>query len=229
MLTCLHACMMLLAVPCLDLCVLCVYFHAIWLDPCLHIIICLDSCSSMFMCQVSSVYMHVSMPICLDLCFHMPMYLDPYSLHALCYLTCACALHAMFVCLDLSYVCHAMCQCNPFVHFITFSCKQKGRRYKYIDMSQATMFSSFRGLASPFFGYVLFKIPFLPPSFLSQMSCIRYIMPCTIHPHLQSDLCLLSHLYFGSCSRDAGIYFLALCTCIVHDVCIYIPAPSLSV
>ena len=26
--------------------------------------------------------------------------------------------------------------------------KQKGRRYKYIDMSQATMFSSFRGLAS---------------------------------------------------------------------------------
>ena len=26
------------------------YFHAIWLDPCLHMLICLDSCSSMFMC-----------------------------------------------------------------------------------------------------------------------------------------------------------------------------------
>ena len=31
-------------------------------------------------------------------------------------------------------------------------------------------------------------------------------------------------LYFGPCSRDVGIYFLALCACIVHDVCIYIPA-----
>ena len=29
---------------------LCVYFHAIWLDTCLHMLICLDSCSSMFMC-----------------------------------------------------------------------------------------------------------------------------------------------------------------------------------
>ena len=29
---------------------LCVYFHDIWLDPCLHMLIFLDSCSSMFMC-----------------------------------------------------------------------------------------------------------------------------------------------------------------------------------
>ena len=29
--------------------------------------------------------------------------------------------------------------------------KQKGQRYKYIDMSQAAMFNSFKGLASPFF------------------------------------------------------------------------------
>ena len=28
---------------------LCVYFNAIWLDPCLHMLICLDLCSSMFM------------------------------------------------------------------------------------------------------------------------------------------------------------------------------------
>ena len=54
--TCSHAYMMLLTMPCGDLCVLCVYFHAIWLDPCLHMFICLDSCSSMSMCQV---------PICL--------------------------------------------------------------------------------------------------------------------------------------------------------------------
>ena len=24
----------------------CVYFHAIWLDPCLHMFVCLDLCSS---------------------------------------------------------------------------------------------------------------------------------------------------------------------------------------
>ena len=29
---------------------LCVYFHAIWLDPCLHMLICLDLCSSMLLC-----------------------------------------------------------------------------------------------------------------------------------------------------------------------------------
>ena len=27
-----------------------VFFHAIWLDPCLYIVICLDPCSSMPMC-----------------------------------------------------------------------------------------------------------------------------------------------------------------------------------
>ena len=48
--TCSHACMMLLAMPCLDLCVLCVYFHAIWLDPCLHMLICLDPNSPMSTC-----------------------------------------------------------------------------------------------------------------------------------------------------------------------------------
>ena len=29
---------------------LCVYFHVIWLDPCHHMIVCLDLCSSMFLC-----------------------------------------------------------------------------------------------------------------------------------------------------------------------------------
>ena len=119
--TCSHAYMILLAMPYLDLCV-CVYFHAIWLDPCLHMLICLDSCSSMFMCQASTclcacfyAYMSRSM-------FYMPMCLDLCSLHALYYLSCAYALHAMSMCLDLGYVCHAMCYCSPFVPFITFSC-----------------------------------------------------------------------------------------------------------
>lgn len=40
-------------------------------------------------------------------------------------------------------------------------------------------------------------------------------------------LFIFLHLYFGPCSRDVGIYFPALCACIVHDVCIYIPARPL--
>ena len=31
--TCSYVFMMLLAMPCLDICVSCIYFHAIWLDP----------------------------------------------------------------------------------------------------------------------------------------------------------------------------------------------------
>ena len=112
MLTCLYD---VLAMPCSDLCVYAYFCHAIVLDPCLHMLICLDSCSFMFMCWDLHVYMHVSMPICLDLCFNMLVCLDLCSLHALCYVPCACALHAMFVCLDLGYVCHAMCCCSPFV------------------------------------------------------------------------------------------------------------------
>ena len=38
--TCSHACMMLLAMPCLDLCVLCINFHAVWLDHCPYMSIC---------------------------------------------------------------------------------------------------------------------------------------------------------------------------------------------
>ena len=47
MLTCLYD---VLAIPCLDLCALYVYFHVIWLDPCLHMLIFLDLCSSLSMC-----------------------------------------------------------------------------------------------------------------------------------------------------------------------------------
>ena len=94
---------------------LCVYFHALWLDPCLHMLICLDPVLPCLCARFLHVYMHVSMPICLDLCSHMPMCLDLCPLHALCYLPCACVLHAMFVCLDLGHVCHVMCYYSPFV------------------------------------------------------------------------------------------------------------------
>ena len=107
--------------PCLDLCVLCVYFHVIALDPCLHI--CLYAWTHVLPCLCAKflhVYMYVSMPICLHLCFHMLVCLDLYSLHVSCYFPCVCAFYAMFACLDLGYVCHAMCYCNPFVALSSF-------------------------------------------------------------------------------------------------------------
>ena len=33
-----------------------------------------------------------------------------------------CMLLAMFMCIGLGFVCHAMCYCSHFVHFIAFSC-----------------------------------------------------------------------------------------------------------
>ena len=49
-------------------------------------------------------------------------------------------------------------------------------------------------------------------------------MPCTIRliSRVQRPLFIFLHLYFGPCSRDVSIYFLALCACIVRDVCMYI-------
>ena len=91
--TCSHACTMLLAMPCLDLCVLCIYFHAIWLDPCLHMLICLDSCSSMIMCQVSTR---------LHACFH------AYVSRSM--LSHACVLGSMF---STCFMPSSMCLCTP--------------------------------------------------------------------------------------------------------------------
>ena len=87
--TCSHACMLLLAMPCLDLCV---YFHAIWLDPSLHMLICLDSCSSMSMYKVPK-YLHV----CFDAYMSRSMFLHAYvlgSMFSTCFVlsfTCLCA------------------------------------------------------------------------------------------------------------------------------------------
>ena len=113
--TCLHACMMLLVMPCLDLCI---YVFISMLQGQILVFTCLYAWIHVLprlYARLLHVYMHVSMPICLDLCLHMPMCLDLCSLHALCHRLCACALYAMFVCLDLGRVCHAMCYCSPFV------------------------------------------------------------------------------------------------------------------
>ena len=105
--------------------------------------------------------------------------------------------------------------------------KQKGHGCKHVDISQAAMISKFRGLALPF-GFVLFKTPpFLLPF---SLRCIVLGISCFVTFVLISrvwrPLFTLLHLNFGPCSKDVGIYFLALCICIVHDVCIYIPTRS---
>ena len=101
--------MLLLAMPCSNLCVLCFYFHAIWLDPCLHILYAWILILPCLCVKFLHVYMHLSVPMSLDLCFHMLVCLDLCSLYDLCYHPRAYALHAMFVCLDIGYVCHAIC------------------------------------------------------------------------------------------------------------------------
>ena len=119
---CSHACMMLLAMPCLDLCVLCVYFHAIWLDPCLHMLICLDPYSSMSMCQVSTC-LHV----CFYACMTRSMFSHVYVLRSM-FSTCfilspICSCTPCHVCVPrprLSLSFHVLLQ--PFCRFVFLSC-----------------------------------------------------------------------------------------------------------
>ena len=74
--TCSRACMMLSAMPCLDLHVY-VFISMIYgwilvftrLYAWIHVLPCLCA-------KFLHVYMYVSIPICLDLYFHMPMCLD---------------------------------------------------------------------------------------------------------------------------------------------------------
>ena len=102
--------------------------------------------------------------------------------------------------------------------------KQKGRRRKHVDISQAAIFSSFRGLASPILVMYSFKLPSFLPHFSLRwvvlgISCrVSFVLISRVWQPLFTFL----HLYFGSYSRDVGIYFPTLCACIVHDVSIYI-------
>ena len=139
--------------PYLDLYV-CVYFHAIWLDPYLlmlyawiHVLPCL---CAMFLC----VYMYVSMPICLDLCSHMLVRFDLCSLHALCHIPYACALHAIFLCLGLGYVCHAMCYCIPLSLCLSLLCFGLLVRTRFRPCGlchRPYTLAHIRGFGSPFF------------------------------------------------------------------------------
>ena len=99
-----HICMMLLAMPCLDLCV---YMFISMLYGQILVFTCLYAWIYVLPCLCAK-FLYVYMHVCLDLCF----------LHVSCYFPCACTLYAMFTCLDLGYVCHVMCYCS---HFVTLS------------------------------------------------------------------------------------------------------------
>ena len=107
--------------------------------------------------------------------------------------------------------------------------KQKGCRFKHVDMSQAAMFSIFRGLASPIWLCTLSSPLSSSPSFSLRwvvlgISChVLLVLISRVWQPLFNFL----HLYFGSCFKDVGIYFLALCAYIMHDVCIYTCLPLL--
>ena len=70
-----------------------------------------------------------------------------------------------------------------------------------------------------------------PRSFLHPFSLRRVVLGISCHvlfvliSKAWRPLFAFLHLYFGSCSRDVGIYFPALCASIVHDVCIYTCSP----
>ena len=67
---------------------------------------------------------------------------------------------------------------------------------------------------------------FKPLSFLPSFSLRRFVLgisccvPFVLISRAWRPLFTFRHLYFGPCSRDVGIYFPALCACIVHDVCV---------
>ena len=111
--------MMLLAMPCLDLCVY--VFISCYMVRSLSLHAYMLG-FMFFYVYVLSSYMFTCMSLCLYLCFHMLVCLDLCPLHVSCYFPCVCALYAMFACLDLGYVCHVMCYCSPLSLYLSFLC-----------------------------------------------------------------------------------------------------------
>ena len=108
--------------------------------------------------------------------------------HVSCHVLCLLLLHACLLCTHCALFTHLFLSIACLLVFCLYLCidthgvrthgamawsprhKQKGRRCKHVDMSQAAMFSIFRGLASPIWLCTLLS-PFSssppPPPFLS--------------------------------------------------------------
>ena len=89
----------------------------------------------------------------------------------------------MFMCLDLGYVCHVMCYCSPFVHFVTSSCVLAYRFGPNLDLMV----------------FVIVHTPWLKSKGLD-------------HPYLHVYACLLLYFMFVLASLVLGFAMLdALC------------------
>ena len=102
-------------------------------------------------------------------------------------------------------------------------CKQKGRGCEHVDISQAAMFSRFRGLASLIWLCTLLN-PF-PSSLISLLDGLYQVYHATYHSSSSleySDPCLLSCTYIlGHALGMQAITFL-LCVLALYMMYVYI-------
>ena len=219
-------------------------FHAMVCLPCLFVssigLICIFTClltchAWVLLARVSSMLQHnevmdiQSKPTFVHRGHHLL-----FTFLLVCFLSCffschvyhAYLLYASFICFlhlfpsisCLSVSCLYLCMYTYGVRMLRARAqsprrKQKGRRREHVEISQAVIFSRFRSLA--------FFLPFSIRWFLFGISCH---VPFFLIYRVWRPLFIFLHLHFRPCSRDVGIYFLALRACIVHDVFIYILA-----
>ena len=143
---------------------LCVYFHAIWLDPCLYMLICLDPCSSMSMYQAST---------CLHACFYAymsrSMLSHAYVLGSMSF-TCF-MLSSMYLCTPCHVCvprprpclsCHVLLQ--PFVACLSFLCfglmvRTQSRPYALCHHPYTK--AQIKGFGSPLFAFLCLLLCFM--------------------------------------------------------------------
>ena len=175
-------------------------------DPNLHLSLsnttfCLPSC---FVCLF--VYLFACFLVCLCIL----LILSP----ATCY---ACHVYHIYLFMPLSYAfCIFSFHCLSLpLHVRTWNgdtwsqdkvsqVQVKRARMRACRSGPAAAASRFNVQLFPFWLCTLLN-PLLPSPFLPQMVCIRYIMLCTIHPHLQSMV--------------TPVYFLALIFWAMHQGC----------
>ena len=139
-------------------------------------------------------------------------------------------------CLLVSYLCICMYTHEARMHGAKARSpkrKQKGRRHKHVDISQAAMFISFRGLTSPIWLCTLLNPPF--SSLISLLDGLYKVYHAVYHssssleygnPHLLSRTYILGHA-LGILAFTFLLCVLALCMIYVYIyIHIYLLAPS---
>ena len=182
------------------------YFNTmnLWtLDPNLH----LSPVDTTF-CLLSCLF--VLPLVCLHPCFYACHAHHDYPLYAFSYALCNFSFHGLSASF-LSLLLHVQTWSeDAWSQGIVTQAQVKRARMQACGDKPCNMFNRFRSLAFPFWLC----------TFLLGISCH---VPFVLISRVWRPLFIFLHLYFWPCSRDVGIYFPALCACIVHDVCIYIP------